>query len=85
MDRALEHFRDELGLPLPSRLRAELHSMLVYDKGQFFLQHKDSEKHDAMVGTLVVLLPSAPTGGELVIGHAGENETYGASKQELMR
>jgi hypothetical protein len=29
MDRALEHFRDELGLPWASRLRVELHSMLV--------------------------------------------------------
>jgi hypothetical protein len=83
MDRALEHFRDELGLPWASRLRAELHSMLVYGKGQFFLPHQDSEKHDAMVGTLVVLLPSAHTGGELVIDHAGESETYRASREEL--
>src|SRR4051794_41821576 len=28
--------------------------MLVYGKGQFFLPHQDSEKDDAMVGTLVV-------------------------------
>src|SRR4249920_3971855 len=61
MERALEHFRDELELPRTSRLRAELHSMLVYGKGQFFLPHQDSEKHDAMVGTLVVSLPSAHT------------------------
>jgi hypothetical protein len=33
--------------------------MLVYGKGQFFLPHQDSEKDDAMVGTLVVSLPSA--------------------------
>ena len=83
LDRALEHFRDELGLPWPSRLRAELHSMLVYGKGQFFLAHQDSEKHDAMVGTLVVVLPSTHTGGELVIDHAGESATYRASKTEL--
>jgi hypothetical protein len=83
MDRALEHFRAELGLPWTSRLRAELHSMLVYGKGQFFLPHQDSEKHDAMVGTLTVLLPSTHTGGELVIDHAGESATYRASKEEL--
>ena len=46
--------------------------MLVYGKGQFFLPHQDSEKDDAMVGTLVVSLPSAHTGGELVIEHAGQ-------------
>ena len=83
MKRALEHFRDELGLPRTSRLRAELHSMLVYGKGQFFLPHQDSEKDDAMVGTLVVSLPSAHTGGELVIDHAGQSITYRASKEEL--
>src|SRR3954451_12526874 len=64
LDRALESFRDELGLPQASRLRAEPHSMLVYGKGQFFLPHQDSEKDDAMVGTLVVSLPSAHSGGE---------------------
>ncbi|MGH3683191.1 MAG: 2OG-Fe(II) oxygenase, partial [Natronosporangium sp.] len=83
LDRALEHFRDELGLPRTARLRAEPHSMLVYGKGQFFLPHQDSEKHDAMVGTLVVSLPSAHTGGELIIDHAGETRAYRASKDEL--
>ncbi len=83
MDRALEQFRDELGLSPATRLRAELHSMLVYGKGQFFLPHQDSEKDDAMVGTLVVSLPSAHTGGELIIDHAGETVTYRASKDEL--
>ena len=83
MERALEHFRDELGLPRKSRLRAEPHSMLVYGKGQFFLPHQDSEKDDAMVGTLVLSLPSAHTGGELVIDHAGQSIAYRASKEEL--
>ncbi len=83
LDRALEHFRDELGLPRGSRLRAEPHSMLVYGKGQFFLPHQDSEKDDAMVGSLVVSLPSAHTGGELIVEHAGKSVTYRASKEEL--
>lgn len=83
LNRALEDLRDKLGLPQTAHLRAELHSMLVYDKGQFFLPHQDSEKDDAMVGTLVVSLPSAHTGGELVIDHAGESTAYRASKQEL--
>ncbi|MFD0502183.1 2OG-Fe(II) oxygenase [Streptomyces chiangmaiensis] len=80
---ALEHFRDELGLPTTARLRAEPHALLVYGKGQFFLPHQDSEKDDAMVGTLVLSLPSAHTGGELVIEHAGQRSTHRASKTEL--
>src|SRR6266702_1464222 len=62
---------------------AVLHAMLVYGKGQFFLPHQDSEKDDAMVGTLLVSLPSAHTGGELVVEHGGESVTYRTSKEEL--
>ena len=83
LDTALTHFRDKLGLPRTARLRVEPHSMLIYGKGQFFLPHQDSQKHDAMVGTLVVSLPSAHTGGELVIDHAGETRTYRASREQL--
>ena len=79
----LDGVRDELGLPPTTKLRAELHAMLVYGKGQFFLPHQDSEKDDAMVGTLVVSLPSAHTGGELVVEHGGESVTYRTSKEEL--
>jgi predicted 2-oxoglutarate/Fe(II)-dependent dioxygenase YbiX len=48
----------------------------VYRKGQFFLPHQDSEKDDAMIATLVVTLPSAHTGGELVVHHLGAATTY---------
>jgi hypothetical protein len=79
----LDDVRDELGLPPTTRLRAELHAMLIYGKGQFFLPHQDSEKDDAMVGTLVVSLPSAHAGGELIVEHGGESVTYRTSKQDL--
>ena len=79
----LDDVRDELGLPPTTRLRAELHAMLIYGKGQFFLPHQDSEKDEAMVGTLVVSLPSAHAGGELIVEHGGESVTYRTSKQDL--
>ena len=79
----LDEVRDGLGLPPTTTLRAELHAMLIYGKGQFFLPHQDSEKDDAMVGTLVVSLPSAHTGGELTVEHGGESVTYRSSKQDL--
>lgn len=65
----LDAVRAELGLPAGAALRAEPHSLLVYEPGQFFRRHRDSEKADGMVGTLVLTLPSACTGGELVIEH----------------
>lgn len=75
----LESLRADIGLPAGSRLSADLHSVLLYEPGQFFLPHQDSEKSDDMVATLVVMLPSASKGGELVIEHAGRSETYRAS------
>jgi hypothetical protein len=80
-DAIFSEVRDELGIK--ARLRAEPHALLVYGKGQFFLPHQDSEKHDAMIGTLVVSLPSSHTGGELVIEHGGKSVTYQASSTEV--
>lgn len=84
LEAALTHFRDELGLPPSSQLRAELHSLLVYGKGQFFLPHQDSEKHDEMVATLVASLPSVHTGGELVVDDGGTERTYRGSRDDLV-
>ena len=82
-DAILTEVRDELGLPPRARLRAEPHALLVYGKGQFFLPHQDSEKDDAMVGTLVISLPSSHAGGELVVEHNDEAVTYRASATEV--
>jgi hypothetical protein len=64
-------------------LKAELHSMLVYARGQFFAPHQDSEKDDAMVGSLVVGLPSVYKGGALQVRHQGRSRTYRGSKAAL--
>jgi hypothetical protein len=79
----LDALRGDLGLPEGCTLRAELHSMLIYEPGQFFLPHQDSEKADDMVGTLVVTLPSPFRGGAFVVRHRGEEITYRASKHPL--
>jgi 2OG-Fe(II) oxygenase superfamily len=54
---------------------AELYKLLVYDRGGFFLAHRDTEKRAGMFGTLVVTLPSAYRGGELRIRHSGREVT----------
>lgn len=51
----LDRIRRDLGLPDVCRLPAKLHNMLVYEPGQFFVTHQDSEKTDDMIGTLVVI------------------------------
>ena len=52
-------------------LSAELYKLLVYEPGGFFLPHRDTEKAPGMVATLVIALPTAGTGGELVVRHLG--------------
>lgn len=73
--------KDKLGLPNDSHLTAELHSLLVYETGQFFVPHQDSEKADGMIGTLVVTLPSTYYGGELVVSADGEQKSYAESSR----
>lgn len=61
---------------------AELYKLLVYDRGGFFLAHRDTEKSGGMFGTLVVTLPSAHRGGALRIRHGGREVTVETSTAE---
>ncbi|QDU24211.1 2OG-Fe(II) oxygenase [Urbifossiella limnaea] len=62
-----------LGLPA-DRLEARLYKLLVYEKGGFFLPHRDSEKHDRMVASLIAVLPNPFEGGTLVVRHGPAEE-----------
>jgi hypothetical protein len=65
---------DSLGLSA-NQLEARLYKLLVYEKGGFFLPHRDSEKHDRMVASLIVVLPNPFEGGRLIVRHgAGEQK-----------
>ena len=78
----LENVAEGLGCDL-EQFSAELYKFLVYDSGGFFLPHRDTEKSDGMFGTLIVVLPSAHRGGELVIRHAGQNVKVDMSGGEV--
>ncbi len=43
-------------------------------KREFFLPHRDGEKIDRMVATLVITLPSKHSGGDLVVLHHGRQQ-----------
>ena len=66
----VEQAADGLGCPKGS-VEFELYKLLVYEPGGFFAPHRDTEKTDGMVATLVVALPVAGSGGELVVRHGG--------------
>lgn len=74
VERAVLTVQSELGLE-KQKLDAHLYKLLLYEPGSFFLPHRDGEKLDRMVATLVIALPSAHAGGELVVRHEGREET----------
>ena len=74
LEDVLRQVGDGLGIEAPQTVRASLYKLLVYEQGDFFLSHKDSEKEPGMFGTLVIGLPSAHTGGELAVRFDGREE-----------
>jgi predicted 2-oxoglutarate/Fe(II)-dependent dioxygenase YbiX len=59
------------GLGVAEPIVAEFYKLLLYDPGSFFVSHRDTEKAPGMFATLVLVLPSSSTGGELVVRHKG--------------
>jgi len=76
LDTLVSTMRNALGLPHNARLVPHLHNLLVYEPGQFFKPHQDTEKHDGMVASLIVLLPSPHIGGSLHIHHGQEQYAF---------
>lgn len=59
------------GLGVSEPVSAQLYKLLIYDTGSFFVEHRDTEKAPGMFATLVLVLPSLYSGGELLIRHGG--------------
>lgn len=57
------------GLGVADPIEAEFYKLLIYETGSFFVSHRDTEKSPGMFATLVIVLPSVSSGGELVIRH----------------
>ncbi|KAJ3152392.1 hypothetical protein HK101_001807 [Irineochytrium annulatum] len=61
---------------------SELYKLNVYGPGDHFKAHVDSPRSDTMFGSLVVCLPSAHTGGQLVLTHHGRKKVFDWSGDE---
>jgi len=75
LEQLVKQVSHELGLS-KSQVNCELYKLLMYEEGDFFSVHRDTEKLDNMFATLIVVLPSAHTGGELVVRHLGKEEVF---------
>src|SRR5262249_27369154 len=78
LQQTVHKVQEELGLE-SQKLESHLHDLLLYEPGSFFLPHRDGEKLDRMVATLVIVLPSSFQGGELVVRHDGQERTIDCS------
>jgi 2OG-Fe(II) oxygenase superfamily len=59
------------GLGIDEPVAADFYKLLVYDAGSFFVDHRDTEKVPGMFATLAIVLPSAHSGGALIVRHLG--------------
>ncbi len=59
------------GLGVNEPVAADFYKLLIYDAGSFFVDHRDTEKAPGMFATLVIVLPSKHSGGELIVRHLG--------------
>ncbi len=65
----------------PTRtLSAHLTDVITYKKGDKFSRHKDTPRNEELIGTLVVGLPIAHTGGAFVVDDGRAPETFDWSK-----
>ncbi|MEZ4826223.1 MAG: 2OG-Fe(II) oxygenase [Bacteroidia bacterium] len=80
----LEAVTENLGLT-GHQVKAKLYKLLIYEKGGFFLPHKDSEKEKGMFGTLIIGLPSAHTGGELLIRFEGKEKSVSFASSDTYK
>ena len=71
LDGIVERAAEGLGVAGP--VSADLYKLLVYAEGDFFVGHRDTEKAAGMFATLVIVLPSLSSGGELVVTHKGRS------------
>src|SRR5262249_22829534 len=76
LDAQLQAIQAPLGLAPGGRLTAVLDKLLIYGPGQFFAPHRDTERHDDMIGSLVVILPCRHKGGALAVEHRGERRVF---------
>ncbi len=76
LPKLLERAKTELGCE-SSRVSAQLYKLLLYETGQHFVAHRDTEKVDGMFATLmVVMLPSCYEGGALLVRHQGSEKRF---------
>jgi len=75
------NIKRELGIAVEKRITFSLYKMLLYEEGGFFDFHRDTEKEDGMIATMVIQLPSSFTGGEIIVRHNEREKKFECDKE----
>ncbi|KAK0739414.1 hypothetical protein B0T21DRAFT_255276, partial [Apiosordaria backusii] len=80
----LKEIAADLGISTNARqsIVAQPYKLLIYEEGAMFKAHTDTEKIPGMFGTLIICLPSAHQGGEVVLKHQGQTAVYKTSEHK---
>ncbi|MBX2801819.1 MAG: 2OG-Fe(II) oxygenase, partial [Myxococcales bacterium] len=83
LTRGVQAIAAALGFPPEAVVTPTLRKLLIYEPGQFFARHRDSEKEPGTVATLAIVLPSTYTGGEIVVTHGGQQLDFATAAESL--
>ena len=75
--------KSNLGLK-DTTIFGRIYKLLIYGPGGKFAEHRDTEKHQEMFGTLIIQLPSVFTGGDLIVKHKNSSKVYKNSSPEKL-
>ncbi|KAF4607220.1 hypothetical protein EYR38_001280 [Pleurotus pulmonarius] len=64
--------------------RCELHKLLLYEPGSHFLPHQDTEKAPGMFATVIIILPSRYTGGQVHVSHGNKAQVFDYASSSLL-
>ncbi|KAJ7488843.1 hypothetical protein FB451DRAFT_1552810 [Mycena latifolia] len=65
-----------LGISCAPAPRCELHKLLLYETGSHFAPHQDTEIQAGMFATIIIILPSEHSGGQVCVSHGTKKNTF---------
>ncbi|CEM30464.1 unnamed protein product [Vitrella brassicaformis CCMP3155] len=69
-----------------TRVQADFYKLLVYGEGDFFKDHKDTQRSDDQFASLLVFLPTKYTGGDFLLHEVDDfdGEAFNKETQEAL-
>ncbi|KAJ3867375.1 hypothetical protein EV359DRAFT_78625 [Lentinula novae-zelandiae] len=64
--------------------KCELYKLLLYEQDSHFLPHQDTVKAQNMFATIIVVLPSPYTGGQVHVSHSSSQQVFSFDSNSLL-